>query len=1003
MAESVGQIGLDLVVNQNQFKQQMSGIMGMAKKAGAALAAAFAVKKIVDFGKSCIDLGSDLAEVQNVVDVIFPHMADQVDKFAKSAASSYGLSETMAKKYSGTFGSMAKAFGFTEKQALNMGTSLTALTGDVASFYNLNQDEAYTKLKSVFTGETESLKDLGVVMTQTALDAYAMSNGFGKTTSAMSEAEKVALRYQFVQDQLSAAQGDFARTSGGWANQVRILSLQFDSLKATIGQGLINVLTPVLKVINTLLGKLSVLASAFKSFTELITGQKSTAGSSNGVAAVAGFAADAGDSLESASDSAADLTNNTNKAGNAAKKAAKEMRSLMGFDKINKLDKPTTDTSSGSSKKSTSPGAAVPAVDFGGLAEGDTVIDQVDGKMSGLIKRCRELAGLFKRGFRIGFGDSNKRIQTITNSIRNIGTTLKGIFTDPKVVTAANNCANSIALALGKIVGSAASIGVSCATMLIGGVDRYLTQNQTYIKEKVISIFNVTGDIAGLVGELCTSFAEIFTVFSGPEAQQITADIIGIFSNGFLGVIDVGLKFVEDLLGAVITPITNNVEGIKTVIENTLGPIQTVLDTLCQSVTDTFSKISDTYDLYVKPFIDSIAQGVSDIIGTLTEGYNTYIAPVLDYLAGKFTEVWEESIQPAIDGVIELLGTVFENLQALWETLLVPLIEWVIANIMPIIGPILKDIGDLFLDLLKVAGDVISGVMKVLNGFIKFCTGVFTGDFSKCWKGIEDILEGFKKIAGTVFEFVNKYILQPFIDFIKNIFETDWSDSFGVLGEVMNTFLRSMKKIWEDIKEVFNGVIKFITGIFSGNWKKAWEGIKDIFRGVFEGLADLAETPLNAIITAFNGVIGLVNGMINRINGIKFKITVPDWIPGIGGSWWGFNGFGIPEIPTIPLLAQGGYVKPNTPQLAMIGDNRHQGEVVAPEDKLQAMVDEAVSRSGGGSISRDELEGIINRAVMRIIAALANLGFAIDGETIAKARNLAQVGIDRRFNTVDIA
>ena len=81
-----------------------------------------------------------------------------------------------------------------------------------------------------------------------------------------------------------------------------------------------------------------------------------------------------------------------------------------------------------------------------------------------------------------------------------------------------------------------------------------------------------------------------------------------------------------------------------------------------------------------------------------------------------------------------------------------------------------------------------------------------------------------------MFEFVNKYILQPFIDFVKNIFETDWSNSFGVIGEVMNTFLGSMKKIWGDIKEVFNGVIKFITGIFSGNWKKAWEGIKDIFQ-----------------------------------------------------------------------------------------------------------------------------------------------------------------------------
>lgn len=158
---SAGQIGLDLVVNQGPFQRQMTGITGLAKKAGAALAGAFAVKKLIDFGKGCLELGSDLAEVQNVVDVTFPQMSSKVDEFAKSAAASFGLSETMAKQYTGTFGAMAKAFGFTEQQAYDMGTSLTGLAGDVASFYNLSQAEAYTKLKSVFTGETESLKDLG--------------------------------------------------------------------------------------------------------------------------------------------------------------------------------------------------------------------------------------------------------------------------------------------------------------------------------------------------------------------------------------------------------------------------------------------------------------------------------------------------------------------------------------------------------------------------------------------------------------------------------------------------------------------------------------------------------------------------------------------------------------------------------------------------------------------------------------------------------------------------
>ena len=387
MATSVGQIGLDLTVNQNQFKKQMSGITSLAKKAGAALAAAFAVKKVVEFGKACLDLGSDLAEVQNVVDVTFPHMTAQADKFAKSAASSFGLSETMAKKYTGTFGAMAKAFGFSESAAYDMGSTLTGLAGDVASFYNISQDEAYTKLKSVFTGETETLKDLGIVMTQNALDAYAMANGFGKTTSAMSEAEKVALRYQFVQSQLSAAQGDFARTSGSWANQTRILKLQFDSLKATLGQGFINLFTPILKVINTLLGKLTTLANAFKSFTELITGKKSSGGTSSGVGAIAQEAATADTGLSNAADSAGTLADNTKGVGTAAKKAAKEMKSLMGFDQANKLSDPNIDdgvddgdTGGGGSSGGGATGNIGAAVDYGSLAEGETVIDQLDSK-----------------------------------------------------------------------------------------------------------------------------------------------------------------------------------------------------------------------------------------------------------------------------------------------------------------------------------------------------------------------------------------------------------------------------------------------------------------------------------------------------------------------------------------------------------------------------------------------------------------------------------------------
>lgn len=218
----------------DRIERQTARISQSWKKVGAVVASVLSIGAIVAFGKSCIDLGSNLAEVQNVVDVTFGSMSGRVDAFAKDAAKSFGLSETMAKKYMGTYGAMAKSFGIAGNAGYEMSAAITGLTGDVASFYNLSQDEAYTKLKSIFTGETESLKDLGVVMTQTALDQYALNEGLGKTTNKMTEQEKVLLRYRFVMSQLSDASGDFARTSNSWANQVRVLQLQFESLKATI-------------------------------------------------------------------------------------------------------------------------------------------------------------------------------------------------------------------------------------------------------------------------------------------------------------------------------------------------------------------------------------------------------------------------------------------------------------------------------------------------------------------------------------------------------------------------------------------------------------------------------------------------------------------------------------------------------------------------------------------------------------------------------------------------
>ena len=908
-ATSVGQIGLDLVVNKNQFESQMAGITGMAKKAGAALAAAFGVKKLVDFGKQCLELGSDLAEVQNVVDVTFPKMTAQVDEFAKSAAQSFGLSETMAKQYTGTFGAMAKAFGFTEKQAYDMGSTLTGLAGDVASFYNISQDEAYTKLKSVFTGETESLKDLGVVMTQTALDSYAMANGFGKTTSAMSEAEKVALRYQFVQDKLSAAQGDFARTSGSWANQCRILSLQMQSLMATIGQGLINLFTPIIRVINTVIGKLATLANAFKSFTELITGNKSSGSDSNGVAAVAGAADDAGTGLENASDSASNLASNTDKVGQAAQNAAKKMKALMGFDKINKLDAQSDSSSGSSSSPSTGAGgtgALGSEVDFGNLAEGDTVLDKTSKSAQKLAELLKKLWKPFQDAWN---AEGKKTLDAVDYAFRSIGKLAKSV--GKSLVSVWTNGTGT------KMLTTMLQIGQN-VLKTIGNIATQLDKawNKNNVGTGIIqAIANIYQTILNVINRITSATAKWS---KNLDFYPLLSSIKGLYESiapliekiGNL-VADIYEKIVLPLLKWIIETGLPTLINVLTGVFDFLGEHQWIIDAIGAALVGAFAaeKIVPAISTIITAF-SGLMEFTTGLIALFTGsgGLLGGIQAIITAMGGP----WTIAIGAAVAAGVLL----WKNWDAIKEAATV-LKDWVVEK-----SVALKN-------------DVV-GAFTTLKDNASGALGVLRENVKEKWNAIKS---KFSEFSG----------------WLKGIFQTDWSKSFGTLGSILNTFLGTVQRIWGNIKRVFNGIVEFITGVFSGNWKQAWNGIKEIFRGVFGSLIALAKAPLNAVIDLINGLMNKLNSGLAAIeNAFSFSYDFKN--PITGTRHYGHYGMSLPRVPTIPHLAQGAYVKPNTPQLAMIGDNLHQGEVVAPENKLREMAIEAVRAAGGSGVTREDLE-----------------------------------------------
>lgn len=858
-AESVGQIGLDLTVNDQSFKKQMAGIQGLAKKAGAVLAAAFAVKKIIDFGASCIELGSDLAEVQNVVDVTFPRMSKKVDEFAQNAAGSFGLSETMAKKFTGTFGAMAKAFGFNEQAAYEMSTALTGLAGDVASFYNISQDEAYTKMKAVFTGETEVLKDLGIVMTQSALDSFALANGFGKTTAKMSESEKVALRYKFVMEQLSLASGDFIRTSDGWANQVRILKLQFDSLKATIGQGLINVLTPVIKVINLIINKLMSLAKAFRSFTELITGKKS--GGAGAAAAAAG--------MEGVAESADNAGTAMGGAGSAAKKAAKDIKgATSGIDELNVIQAPDSGGSSGE----TGGGYAADEFDMG---EVDTsAIDEMDSKYQGLIDKARELSSLFKGGFNIAFGDKGV-LDSIKQSIANIRQSLKDIFLDPAVVSAADGFLNNLVFNLGKVAGGMASVGASIADNLLGGISKFLEQNSRRIKGYLISMFDIGADITNIVGRVSEAWGTVFEAFRSDSAKQITADIIGIFSSAFMGVTELIGNFTIDVLDLITAPFIQNKDLIKQTLEDTFSAVEPIFSEIKAIVDECFDGLKKTYDDSVAPMIHSFKEGFTEIATKLLEAFNQYILPVIEEMDQRFQEFHEQCLSPLIDKFLEFAGKVADAITAVWDNLLKPFVLWFTGAMAPIIGNALSGLVDMFFDWWEGISKTLGHVFDALGGLMDFITGIFTGDWEKAWGGIKtffgQIWEAIKSLANTLMTAISN-IISVVLGVIKGVWEAIWgkikefasglwnglkdsaSEIFNSikdkLSEIWDSVKSTIEEKWNAIKEWFDGIWQKIKNIFNleemlqvgkNIMNKLWEGMSNIWEDIKSWLGGIAD------------------------------------------------------------------------------------------------------------------------------------------------------------------
>lgn len=781
-------------------------------------------KAVLDFGKSALSLGSDITEVENVVDVSFGNMNQKAYEFAETATEKFGLSELAAKRYAGTMMAMLKSSGVSQSAAADMSTTLGGLAGDLASFYNIDTDTAFYKIRAGISGEIEPLKQLGINMSVANMEAYALSQGITTAYNSMSQAEKAMLRYNYLLSVTGDQQGDFARTSDTWANQVRLLKLNFESLSATIGQGLIAAFLPVVKSINVLLGKLQTLANAFKSLMELITGNKSQ-GSQSGIVDDTGGLSDASSGLEdmgNAGTSAAGGLDNATDSAQNLKKAVGEL----SFDELNKIQDVNNSTSGGSGSPSPGiGGSGTPlgsAVDFGNLADGDIVIDELNDKFDGLFDKLKEIAGFFKKGFWDGLGDYQPKLDEIISDFRKIGEHLSEIFSDSDVKSAADNFVKTLSYAIGQVVGSFASIGLTIGQNLVGGVEKYLSQNKKRIKNFIVRTFDAGTEISKNIANLAKDIAEVFDVFGEDQAQQLTANILKIFNEFFMQTVDMTAGFASAVIDAIAQKFADNKERLKESLRSTLSGLQEITDEIgkhMEFVTDTV--------------IPNLVSGF--------QGFLNIIEPFADFLINTFFSVWNDFVNPALQYLGEtVVPQVSETFQNLWNNVLVPLGEFV--------GSVLQPAFQIFGDALNVLWQNIVVPLGQAIG------GVLGTAFENLVAIVNEIV--IPAVSGIikVLTFLWQEIGLPFVSWVQETF-----------GPIIEAAFQSIGSLIEGLGEILQGIIDFVAGTFTGDWEKAWSGVEEIFHGIWDGIIGfLKELPAEMLRMGRDIIQGFIDGLLKK-------------------------------------------------------------------------------------------------------------------------------------------
>ena len=935
MAFTDGNIIIGTSVDVGGIGTGLTKIEKSFKRLGKFAAFGLGIRALSNLGKAALDASSDLQEVQNVVDVSFRELDDagnvvsdmtyKIEGFAQTCIEKFGMSEFAAKQTAGSFMAMGKSMGLSMEEASDMAVTLTGLTGDFSSFYNISQDYARVAMSAVYTGETETLKRYGIVLTEANLQQYAQSKGIETTVKKMDARDKAILRYMYIMDATKDMEGDFVRTQDSWANSTRVLAQLWNQFLIALGSGLISILSPMVQVLGQVVQRLTqfvqvlwqALSNIFGFQLQDITKQASGA---------AGAVGDLSDSTD-------ELGESIDKAGKKAKKH------LANFDELNNITTPKNSGSGG--------GGA-------GLGLGDMGLDT-----SGLWDPTKkdspwsDIDNLYDLGKWIGdkLSDMMESIdwEKIYRKAKGFGVGLATFLNGLISTDLFKDVGHTIAGALNTAIYAALTFGqtfdwTQFGEKLAAGVNEFFTTFDFKSFAKAINVW-----VQGLFRTIKTFIKEVNwkDVFKGIKDffTTLEPETIAIIL-GFVAL----KKLIGLSLGSVI------LEGIKSGLN--IKSLPAIFNNFGKAIGKAWSGIN------WMDFINSHQPllVIYKILGQMTSAWAA--GAKLLFTGGKASAAQSAltfmSIgMKLIAGIPAILGGAIiavKNFFDMWKN------GWsVLKTIFEAIGIALAAIGAVILGAPALVAGVIAGIVFAISQIVIVVHDNWDA-IKSWWSGTA--VPFFQMVWNYIVQFISNIAagIKEKVMLIVNVIASVIRGSISTISAVFNGIKNTISSILNAIKTTIISIVQsIVTGSTAPlqNMKTAWV---NVFNTIKSSIVNIMSSMWNGIRNVINSILSGIQSMANNvINGINTVIRAMNAIPKINLS--------IPTVGqiSIPHLAKGAVIPPNKEFLAVLGDQSSGTNIEAPLDTIKQALAEVMATSGGVQDTGDIVINIDGNEIFRVV------------------------------------